>query len=208
MPGVASMRTIACIGVMLLLAGCSDPPAAAPSGSETTPMPTGSGGPMGISNASALAPVPMSLPVLLEGNLGSYAHGCVFAAGPPQCTTQVAVEDEADVIIEHPGSNFTGLDLNLTWESTSPATDELALSFMVMSDNHVDSTVYDVVSGTSPLRATLTGENVPLNDTSVVHIYVYNPSGFQMMPGGVGYTVTSVDLDFRLEGTVRIATMP
>lgn len=196
------MRATACVLAIVLLAGCSDTPSADGDAGATATQT--SSGVATVGNATAPVPVPMTLPVLLDGNLGSYVHYCVFAAGPPQCDTQVAVEAEDEVIIDHPGSNFTGLDLNLTWESTSPATDELVLGFMVMSDNHVDSTMYDVVSGTSPLRATLSDENVPLNETSVVHIYVYNPKSFQMAPGGAGYTITSVDLDFHLEGSVRV----
>ena len=187
--------------VALLLAGCSDAPSGEAGG--TTGPSTMTGSPGLDPDAAPRAPIPVSLPVLLDGNLGSYAHYCVFPAG--HCDTHVAAAGETDVVVEQAGANFTGLDLNLTWESQAPATDELVLGFMVMAECEGCDTVYEEVRGTSPLRATLAGENVPLNDTAVVHIYVYNPNGFQMLPGGAGYTLASVDLPFHLEGTVRVA---
>lgn len=172
---------------------------------QATTTPTGGAGTG--SNQTAAAPVRMSLPVLLDGNLGSYAHYCVFPAG--QCDTHVVTAGDTDVIVEHPGSNFTGLDVNLTWTSTGPATDELAFGFMVMSTCEGCSDPFeDEVRGTSPLRATVSGKDLPLNGTSVVHLYIYNPNGFQLLPGGAGYTLTSVDLEFHLEGTVRVVMTP
>lgn len=199
------MRATACIVALVLLAGCSDPPSADGPGGPSTSTPTGGATTGG--NGTAALPVTMVLPVLLDGNLGSYAHYCVFPAG--QCDTQVVTAGETDVIVEHAGSNFTGLDVNLTWTSTGPATDELALGFMVMSTCEGCSDPFeDEVRGPSPLRATVAGKDLPLNGTSVVHLYVYNPSGFQLLPGGAGYTLTSVDLEFRLEGTVHVAMAP
>lgn len=152
-------------------------------------------------------PVAMTLPVELDGNLGSFVHYCAFPAG--RCDTHVVTPDQTDVVIEHAGANFTGLDVNLTWTSSSPATDELALGFMVMSTcDGCEDVFEDEVRGTSPLRATLSGMAVPLNETTVVHLYVYNPKSFQMVPGGVGYTFASVDMDFRLEGTVHVVMQP
>src|SRR5688572_19667710 len=103
------MRATACMLALVLLAGCSDPPSADGSGDdETTATPAAGVGTGG--NRTAPAPVAMSLPVELDGNLGSFAHYCVFAAGPPQCDTRVLSPGVTDLVVEHPGSNFTGLD--------------------------------------------------------------------------------------------------
>jgi len=193
----------ATVALLAFLAGCSDAPAA--DSLPETDSATGTDGPGtdAEANPEPAAPVPMALPVLLEGNLGNFAHYCVFPAG--QCQTHVVTADETDVLVEHPGSNFTGLDLDLTWTAASAATERLAIGFMVMAECDGCSTAYEGVVGTSPLRATLSGENVPLNATARVHIFVYNPQGFQMLPGGAGYTFTSVDQAFRLEGLVNVA---
>lgn len=192
------MHRFAALIVLILLAGCSDPPS-----NEAPEAPTSTQGSTGTNdNATAQDPVLLSVPVAFDGNLGSSAHSCVFPAG--QCVTQVVVAPDANVFVEHPGANFTGLDLNLTWTATSPATQTLALRFMVMADCEGCSTLYEEVTGTSPLRATLSGENVPLNATTRVHLFVYNPAGLQVVPGGAGYTFTSVDESFRLEGDVRL----
>lgn len=144
----------------------------------------------------------MSLPVLLDGNLGTFAHYCVFPAG--HCETHEVKPGVIDIEIAHPGSNFTGLDVNLTWTSSSPVNDELVLGFMVMGDCEGCDQFEDEVRGTSPLRAQVSGERIPLNESTVVHFYVYNPKAFQMLPGGAGYTFSSVDDEFQLEGVVRV----
>lgn len=191
------MRLLALL-VLLLLAGCADPPAAdVPEASTATQAPAAT-----MDNATPAAPLPLSVPVNLDGNLGSFVHYCVFPAG--QCDTQEAIPGNADVYFEHAAANFTGLDLNLTWTASSPATQTLALGFMVMADCPGCSTSYEEVTGTSPLHASLSGEKVPLNATARVHIYVYNPTSFQLLPGGAGYTFTSVDEAFNLAGRIDI----
>ena len=123
------MRLPVLLAALVVLAGCSDAPAADDTGTQTATS-TLSGNLSG-GNGTASVPVPMSLPVELDGNLGSFVHYCAFPAG--QCDTHVVTPDDSDVILEHAGANFTGLDVNLTWTSSSPATDELALGFMVMA---------------------------------------------------------------------------
>lgn len=195
-----AMRAAACLAALVLLAGCSDP---APTGDADGASATPTGGAGGSTNRTVPAPQPMTLPVELDGNLGSFVHYCAFPAS--RCDTHIVTPDHTDIVVEHVGANFTGLDVNLTWMSSSPATDELALGFMVMSTcEGCEDPFEDEVRGTSPLRATLTGMAVPLNETTVVHLYVYNPKSFQSVPGGAGYTFASVDMDFRLEGTVHV----
>ena len=198
------MRVVALLAVALLLAGCLGDEPADPTG----PMSTSSG-PASSSSAPAQSSawVASEMPVSFDGNLGTSAHGCVFPLG--LCNTTAVTKPASDLYVDRPGTNFTGLDLTVTWAAQSPATATLTLGFMVMAScDGCNSTTYDEVSGPSPLRATLSGANVPLDAGHVVHLYLYNPQGLVYNPSVPGYAFVSVDQAFHVEGTVSLLLPP
>jgi hypothetical protein len=197
------MRALLAASFSVLLAGCA--------GDELAADPAAEGTGQGLSTtagAGDLRPAPVlwqeeSVPLSFDGNTGSGVYACVFPAA--LCPAHEVVPGASGVIVERPGANFTGLDLEMTWTAQTPASATLDLGFMVMAScEGCNSTSWDVVSGTSPLRATLAGVDVPLTEDAVVHVYVYNPAGFVYDPAVPAYAFASVDQAFRIEGTVSL----
>ncbi len=218
---VQPMRTlvIAMLAV-LLLAGCSS---SSDGGGATPTSSTGAGDVRGVCVDESIRPYAdanpdgtcppyakrESIPVTFSGNLGTIVHGCLFPPGqPPVCPTQVVNAGSGDLFVEKPGANFTGLDMNITWTSQTPATATLAVGFMVMAGcDGCEDTFFDEVEGTSPIRIQVKDQKIPLNETTKVHVYVYNPTGLQVLPAGAGYVFVSVDQDYAIEGKISIETL-
>lgn len=147
--------------------------------------------------------VPTAIPVSFDGNLGTFAHTCVFPpTQPPQCETETVVAAKDTLLVESPGSNFTGMDINVTWTSQSAATAELSVSYFVWVPG--DGDYFGNSQGTSPIHIKVRGENVALNETIHLAVWVYNPKGIVILPASAGYVVVSVDQDFKIEGTVTV----
>ena len=201
------MRVMLALAMAAFLAGCSggdgEPPTDA---SDPTASTTGPLGAMAVVQAEPW--VAESVAVAFDGNLGTSVRGCVFPAG--RCEEVEAAAGVAGVTFDRPGANFTGLDLTMTWTASTPATATLDLGFMVMAScDGCNSTSYEVVSGTSPLRATLSGVSVPMpSEDYVVHLYVYNPQGSVHDPAAPASGGVVVDQAFRLEGTVSFLVPP
>jgi uncharacterized protein YceK len=198
------MRVVAVVAMVVLLAGCTGEP---PASTEPSPTASGSASSSSAAPAQARAWVPSEMAVTFDGNLGTSLHGCVFPAG--LCDTMAVTTDSSDLTVERAGTNFTGLDLTVTWTAQSPATATLTLGFMVMAScDGCNSTVYDEVTGTSPLHAAVSGANVPLDADHALHVYLYNPQGLVYDPAVPGYAFVSVDQAFHVEGTVSLLLPP
>lgn len=197
------MRPALAVVCLILLAGCTAPevpeasPDAATSTTNSTPAPA--------AKPWTLEVVPFSF----DGNLGTFFHGCVFPAG--QCTDPygTVVAGEADLFIERPGANLTSLTFETTWQSTSAWTQDLWVGAMVMTScDGCNDTEFPDIHGPSPLRLDVQDVSVPLSDEALVHIYVYNPSGFVYDPAIPAYGGASLDQEFRIEGTATFLVPP
>lgn len=213
------MRTFASLVLAVsLLAGCSsDPPAADPQATPTDTDGTVRGicvdeaiRPIGEPNADGSCPMyerPIAVAVTGEGNTGAYAHQCAFVPPQPQCGTTDMGTDAADVLFANAGTNFTGLDLNITWTSTNALTASLTFGYMVMADcDGCDwpATFFGEEAGTSPVRLQVSGENIPLNETMKVHIYAYIPQGQVYQDPVPAYAVVSVEQAYHVEGKLFV----
>lgn len=192
-------KALAVVG-LLLLAGCSEPPA--PADALPTTSTSTSGAPTVVAE-----PTLEDVPFTFDGNLGTMAHGCVFPAG--QCTNGVVVEGSTDLFLDRPGANLTSLRFEVTWQAQSPATQELWVGAMVMAEcEGCNDTSFPDAHGPSPIRVDVQGVMVPLLDGARVHIYVYNPQGFVYDPSVPGYALVSVDEPFHIEGTATFLVPP
>lgn len=193
-----STRILALIA-MALVAGCAEPATTPDAGTAPTSSTAHAEAP-----AADVAAVEEIVPIAFDGTLGTSLHGCVFATGT--CESVEPTPAESELLIERPGANFTGLDVEMTWSAQTPATATLTLGWRVMAtcDGCNNSTRYDEVTGPSPLRARLTGESVPLTPDHRIHVYVYNAQGLIYDPSAPAYAFVSVDQPFHIEGTVTV----
>lgn len=188
------MRVAGVLLAFILVAGCSDP--ANPTPESSTSSSSTSGAPVTTPQFKELV-----VPIQLSGNLGQFVHGCVFPAG--QCATQELSPSSNDVLVNQPGANLTSLQLNLTWTTASAATAQLGIGSMAMTScDGCPSMELADSTGASPLRHEWSGQ-VLLNESLQLHIYVYDPDAFQLLPGGAGYAYVTTEQDFVLEGTAR-----
>jgi uncharacterized OB-fold protein len=199
------MRWTTLAAVAALLSGCSSP-ATPDEPLGTDGLDGGPDGANGLLNVTGndTVEVLVPLPVDFQGELGTFVHGCVFPAG--ECHTQTVKADVTDLIVERPGANFTALSLDVAWDAESEFTRELAVGFMVMDRcPGCPDVFYPEVQDESPIHIEIDGESVPLNETAVVHVYVYNPNSFHMPPPGLlGYAYVSSEQAFTITGNVTV----
>jgi hypothetical protein len=195
---------IACVTMLVLLAGCSNPVA---SPNDVADAPGGSASATSTGPAPPAQPTIEVIPVSFDGNLGTMVHGCVFVPATT-CDTRVVVPEGDDLSIARDGANLTALELTVTWTAATPATATLAFGAMVMGDCEGCSSEFDFKEGVSPLTLTGTGLSFPLNQTVRVHVYGYNPNGLVTNDAFPGYGVLSVEQDYHIEGTVTVLVPP
>ena len=197
------MRAAFLVTCLVLLAGCSDP-ASPEQGTPAADLPSTSAAPV-----TPAPPTLEAIPFSFDGNLGTFAHGCVFPVG--QCTDPygTVLEGNTDLFVDRPGANLTGLSFEVTWQARSPATQELWVGAMVMTScEGCNDTEFPDIHGVSPLRLDVQGVSVPLMAEARVHIYVYNPNGFVYDPAVPAYGGASVDEPFHIEGTATVLVPP
>lgn len=189
------MRALSLLVLVALVAGCSDP--GSPTSNPTSSSSSTSAAPVAVPQFKELV-----VPVQLSGKLGNFVHGCAFPAG--ECFTQELSIGDSDVLINQPGANLTSLHLNLTWTASSPATQQLGVGSMAMAScQGCAGTNLVETEGASPLRHEWSGSAILLNESLQLHIYVYDPDAFQLLPGGAGYTYITTEQEFMLEGVAR-----
>lgn len=140
---------------------------------------------------------PRALPVLLDGNTGTFAFVC--AAATHQCHGTAAVPGESDLMMDDLAGRIIGGSLALTWTASSPATQELSMGAMLMS-SECDAIDLGSVVGPSPLALEVAGADRALCDAEVVHVWV---SG-SMNGGSDLYYQVDVDQEFHLEGALLL----
>lgn len=160
-------------------------------------------------------PRPTAEPVIevvsfsFDGNLGTSLHGCAFPVD--QCTDGqgTLVAGNTDLFLDRPGANLTALTFEMTWQAQSPATQELWVGAMVMTDcEGCNDTSFPDAHGASPVRVDVQEVQVPLSAHARVHIYVYNRAGVVHDPAVPAYGAASIDEPFHIEGTVSFLVPP
>jgi hypothetical protein len=167
----------------LLLAGCTSP-AATPAGTGTSTAASTTTGGIRVTcvdqdirpvanGTCAQRPAPTRIALDWDGKLGTVVNPCL--PHPVEC-----VPTEMDSSSEHseklPAGNLTSAHVELSWTSTTPATQTLTLGVMVMGCPGCGAPFSKEVSGASPLVVDASDLQVPVNASQVLHVYVYNPA--------------------------------
>src|SRR5687768_4682508 len=102
------------VAIVVLLAGCSDPPASDPDQGETSSATSTSG-----SEATPrVVTMPAMVPIEWDGRTKEGAWVCSDQTGASQCSAgqQVMPDGEHVTSVDYQG-NLTGVFLNMTWQA-------------------------------------------------------------------------------------------
>lgn len=184
-----------------LLAGCSGPEAKPNDGDDVAEAQAGQ---MQDADAQVVA---HDAPFDFTGTLATYVHGCVFPAGQCPTSPTLGAAENRNVYLEHPGTNLTGLEFNVTWQSNT-ATQKLSVTYRIVSScEGCNNTPLGQTIGVSPLHVSLKDLNIPLGPEDRINIYVSNPTLFTMLPTGVGYAVLSAEQAFKIDGVATVESL-
>jgi hypothetical protein len=200
------MRTLA---VLLLVVGTA---AAGCVGGGTDPAPAVTSAPSSAStsqrphpDSNASAPpalVAKDVSLAWNGTLGVFASGCVNANGFV-CKSQAATSRDAERLVPQQTGNLTAANVRLEWEATSAATATLGMGLMVMGTcGGCETTLIGRVTGASPLTIETSGLHIPLDKDHPIHVFVWNPQGFQSADPATLYATP--DQAFQVIGSATV----
>ena len=192
------------LAVALLLAGCSEPPAASTGGAlEAASMSGTAAGLPPLANGTA--PEPLLLPVDWEDTLVAGAWACTLAP-VHECFAQPAGAFGTDLALDGlAASNVTAGQLTLEWTAASAATASLVLDANVFTPDCGDCpfTHLGDVSGPSPLTLTFTGR--ALAPGEVVNLSVYKQA---TVASPAAFGDVALEQAFRVTGEVAYVPLP
>lgn len=161
------------IAAALALAGCVD----------------GATEPLDAAASETALPGTMAIqtPFAKDGSIAPGAYVCPVV-------TCVGVEPSDRVWDLSFAGTLVGLNLTLTWEATTPATEELVLG---IGHGSADARDYDMVSGPSPLALALDGLNLTGEDEVSVFVWMEQP---------VPVAGLTTPQDFHVEGALATSS--
>lgn len=191
-------------GAALLTTGCigSDPgdDAVTPTGAESPAVGTNESEPSLPTGEAPPPPVePVVVPLAWDGSMSLHATLCEWE----NAGTCVMVPPGAELDNSHmpmlPGPPSAGT-LTLTWEASSPLTEELVLVVMAMleTDEGMEHAFAFSAAGTSPVEVAFSDADVP--PEAMVHLWVGPPSHLPDPLWGAATTEQA----FHVEGTFTV----
>lgn len=200
------LRLLAPLCALVLAAGCvgPDPPPAAttPVGPDaTTPSADAPSKAATSSNGSA-TPTSVSLPIALDGSVGTQAFLCLQPVG--ECLGEAVQEGKSDLLFEGEAGRVAGGELVLSWNATTPATQELSMGVMLMRGEGEACAPVSLASGKggSPLALAVPAATRALCPSDILHVWV---SGANYGASDATYYQVDTDQAFHLGGWLELA---
>lgn len=191
-------------GTALLTAGCigSDATGDTPSatGPEANALETNASATPPLASEGLPAPVePVVVPLAWDGSMATHATLCEWQNVGECVTVPPGTELDNTLMPPLPGPPVAGT-LTLTWDATSPLTEELVLVVMAMveTEDGMEHPLFVASQNTSPIELSFADAVVP--PEAMVHLWVGVPS---LLPDPF-WAAATTEQPFHLEGTFTV----
>lgn len=206
-------RALLVLTPLLLVAGCFESsddttPAAAPADDDATAIPGAapSSAPIATDaaapNATPPEPMPVIIPVSFDGSFANGGGACEFSQ-VGECVRTPTASDATWT--PDAGGSPISVQVEMTWEATSAATETLGVMAMACWETEEGGTceMFASSGGSSPLTIDASGLDYPEDAVLSLHAYQDCPPAESPAPGT--WVWCEVEQAFHLEGTVAVA---